>query len=665
MKHSSFLALLLILVVAACSNNVLTNSPVEEKNPQVTNSFQDKKLQTIYTFQDRRDHKQLQSFFSHLDPKYRRAAALACSSVQAAESVDSLGRLLEDPEASVRQAAAYALGQIGEESAEPALLASLKSETSPDVKRYILEALGKCGSANGLRILSRQNFPTSKPGLLVGQAMGLYRFGFRDIVSPQATAKAAALLHPTMPAECRLYSAAFLARNKAIDIQRYLQELIAMDRREYDAALRMQLVTAIGNTKLKEARDYLVSVLEQPIDYRIDVNCIGALAQYPYESVSGPILKKLESPDIHVAVKASDYILRYGKSEDSALYVSRAKSAAHWRVQANLLAAGLKFSEERAGISKYIKSEFQKSSNRYQKGSLLKSLGHAPEQAEFIASQIFSAKDKVIGTYGMEALIDILTNNPATHKKQIAPYLVNAIGSKDPAMVSLAAVALRDPELNFKALYTKSNINFLKKAQVDCRLPQDLEAYRELQTTIGYFSGAPAKKQEEGLHNNPIDWEAVASIQEDQHVILNTTKGAITIRLLVNEAPASVANFLRLMRSDYDKGVAFHRVVPNFVAQAGCPRGDGWGGPDYTIRSELGPRYYGEGAVGMASAGKDTEGSQWFITHSPTPHLDGRYSIFGIVESGMEVVHLLEVGDTVTSYRITNLQAPAIRPPRQ
>jgi cyclophilin family peptidyl-prolyl cis-trans isomerase len=93
-----------------------------------------------------------------------------------------------------------------------------------------------------------------------------------------------------------------------------------------------------------------------------------------------------------------------------------------------------------------------------------------------------------------------------------------------------------------------------------------------------------------------------------------------------------------------------HRVVPNFVIQDGCPRGDGVGGPAFTIGSELGPLYYEEGSVGMASAGKDTEGSQWFITHSPTPHLDGRYTIFAKVVEGMDVVHKIEIGDKILGF---------------
>jgi cyclophilin family peptidyl-prolyl cis-trans isomerase len=147
--------------------------------------------------------------------------------------------------------------------------------------------------------------------------------------------------------------------------------------------------------------------------------------------------------------------------------------------------------------------------------------------------------------------------------------------------------------------------------------------------------------------NHPIDWEFVKTIPHDQQVRIQTSKGDIIIQLLVEEAPGSVANFLQLTNSGYFNGKNFHRVVPNFVIQGGCNRGDGWGSEDYSIRSEFSRRKYKEGSVGMASAGKDTEGTQWFITHSPTPHLDGRYTIFAEVVSGMDVVHQMAVGDQI------------------
>ncbi|MBA4055997.1 MAG: peptidylprolyl isomerase [Marivirga sp.] len=136
-------------------------------------------------------------------------------------------------------------------------------------------------------------------------------------------------------------------------------------------------------------------------------------------------------------------------------------------------------------------------------------------------------------------------------------------------------------------------------------------------------------------------------MSRQQKAIISTTKGDITIYLFVEESPGSVANFVALVNQKYYNNKIFHRVVPNFVVQAGCNRGDGFGSEAYSIRSEFSERKYKRGSLGMASAGKDTEGTQWFITHSPTPHLDGRYTIFAEVESGMDIVDRIEVGDKI------------------
>lgn len=133
---------------------------------------------------------------------------------------------------------------------------------------------------------------------------------------------------------------------------------------------------------------------------------------------------------------------------------------------------------------------------------------------------------------------------------------------------------------------------------------------------------------------------------------IDTRRGTIDVQLSVLDAPLTVDNFVTLARSGYFNGLQVHRVVPNFVVQDGDPRGDGTGDPGYTIRDELHEGTYARGTVGMALAGPDTGGSQWFITHSPQPHLDGRYTIFGHVVAGMEVVDALQVGDTVIRIRI-------------
>ena len=132
-----------------------------------------------------------------------------------------------------------------------------------------------------------------------------------------------------------------------------------------------------------------------------------------------------------------------------------------------------------------------------------------------------------------------------------------------------------------------------------------------------------------------------------------TKHGEIEFELYFDTAPLTVLNFIELAEDDFYEGVKFHRVISNFVAQGGDPEGTGWGGAPYTIRCEYSPEPYVRGTVGIATSGKDTGSSQFFFALSPQPHLDGRYTVFGQVVSGMEVVDKLVIGDVIEEISIT------------
>ena len=150
----------------------------------------------------------------------------------------------------------------------------------------------------------------------------------------------------------------------------------------------------------------------------------------------------------------------------------------------------------------------------------------------------------------------------------------------------------------------------------------------------------------------PAAVDAMIAPKFSPQAYIDTSKGIIQIELAVLDAPRTVANFVSLVRKNYFRGVQLHRVVPDFVVQDGDPRGDGEGGPGYTIRDEINQRPYLRGTVGMALDWADTGGSQFFITHSPQPHLDGRYTVFGQVVSGMDVVDRLQQWDTINTIRV-------------
>jgi peptidyl-prolyl cis-trans isomerase B (cyclophilin B) len=134
--------------------------------------------------------------------------------------------------------------------------------------------------------------------------------------------------------------------------------------------------------------------------------------------------------------------------------------------------------------------------------------------------------------------------------------------------------------------------------------------------------------------------------------IMETDKGTINIEFFDADAPKTVQNFVDLSNKGFYDGLAFHRVISNFMIQGGCPNGNGMGGPGYKIKCEINPNKHLAGTLSMAHAGRDTGGSQFFICHSPQPHLDGMHTVFGKTED-MAVVNAIRQGDKILSVKIT------------
>ena len=139
-----------------------------------------------------------------------------------------------------------------------------------------------------------------------------------------------------------------------------------------------------------------------------------------------------------------------------------------------------------------------------------------------------------------------------------------------------------------------------------------------------------------------------------KQAIFETSKGTIRLELFEDKTPKTVDNFESLCEKQFYDGLTFHRVIPDFMIQGGCPEGTGTGGPGYTFEDEFHPelKHDGPGVLSMANAGPNTNGSQFFITHVPCPHLDGRHSVFGKVLEGQDVVDSIEQGDIMTTVRV-------------
>jgi cyclophilin family peptidyl-prolyl cis-trans isomerase/HEAT repeat protein len=248
--------------------------------------------------------------------------------------------------------------------------------------------------------------------------------------------------------------------------------------------------------------------------------------------------------------------------------------------------------------------------------------------------------------------------------------------SRKPEIVYYSLEGLKSDQMKEKQDWTFENKQVLKFEYAGFEYPEDVgvmtlfaEAFGdlgdtamvdELRKNINRDSYDLAKASAEAINKitgenitvNPADypkhtdydWEYLSSAKNTR-IILKTSEGDIELELYPDAAPFTVMNFLRLAEKDYYDNTLFHRVIGNFVIQGGDPTSTGFGGPGYSIRGEYNNIPYERGTLGMASAGKDTEGSQFFITHARTPHLDGKYTVFGKVISGMDVVDRILVGD--------------------
>jgi cyclophilin family peptidyl-prolyl cis-trans isomerase len=196
---------------------------------------------------------------------------------------------------------------------------------------------------------------------------------------------------------------------------------------------------------------------------------------------------------------------------------------------------------------------------------------------------------------------------------------------------------------------TNSRLQWLEELlryQQTLQLPQEVETYEAIRICLETLEPANRRAFSSPTKQS-LPWTLIHSLPEVPQVEIKTSKGDFTMSLDLLNAPGSVSNFIALVQTGFYNNKYFHRMVPNFVVQGGCPRGDGMGSTAYTIRSEFLPATYSTGTVGLASSGRDTESCQWFVSLLPTPHLDGRYSIIGHVQTGMEVVQSLVVGDQI------------------
>jgi len=643
--------------------------PVEQQSfVSLEIDLKDPEVQRIYDFQDRQMTDSLLTYFRQDAPLYRYLAAMAFASIKSPEAVRPLAGLLSDDYTSIRKAAAYAMGQTGSSEATPLLMENFEQNDTAGYyalsNAAILEAVGKTGDQEHLELLSTiTTYQPTDTLLLLGQARGIYRFALRGITSAGGTQRMIELVtNQIYPLAARIMAANYLYRAGGLDLSEYGPELAQLIFKEDDPRIRMTLAIALGKAGGEEAQAALLQLFRMENDYRVRCNILRALANFPHD-VSKPLLiEAIKAPQTQLAKVAAAQFLEQGNSQDATTYWRLAKDSVAWQVSTTLYAAAQRhlptyYADYRDAINAELRNRFRNSSSVYEQAAVLQAMSEFGWNYRFIQRQGLTAESPVIRTAAATALSAILDYDDFTSyfgggyprvRREISLYLKDGIRSGDAGVVAVAAQALAKLEQPYRSYLLQQDSSFLNDGLAQLTLPRQIESYNALLRTRAIFRGEEEPQPRTPEYNHPIDWSVLVKLRENPQATVSTDKGDIVLELYPEHAPGSVANFIQLAVDDFYNGKTFHRVVPNFVIQGGCPRGDGYGSLDYTIRSELPDLHYDqEGYVGMASAGNHTEGTQFFITHSPTPHLDGNYTIFARVLSGMSAVHNTTVGDQI------------------
>lgn len=621
----------------------------------------------------------LRAFAADPDARIRRRAAVALGRVGLADGRAALEALLKDADADVRQMAAFGLGLLGDAAASTALRAALATDPSLLVRARAAEALGLLDDRSAAADIADQVQAVTGSAALAGlesDAIGtplppeaeLFRLGLTALVRLRAPDQvlrvvldergaprlrwwpvAFALRRlddpravPAMVALLRdggAYAASFAAQGlglskqaaavepliaalaspgrPAVRIQavrglgrlrdpRGVAPLVALlGQRTLDATLRLEVVTALGELKAAAAFEPMLDLLSDPWP-AMRAAAVRAIAAIDPNGFLGVLSAMDPDPDWTVRAAVAGALGTMGRVRDGSRFSIYLKDGDQ-RVIPAALRALVRAEAPNAAAELLARLKSEDVAVRATAAELLGELNPPGAAAALVATLDASQGDLEIDV--RTAILEALVVMKADEARE---RVTRALGDRD------WSVRLRAR-------------NLLKKI--------DPSAAAEVQRP------APVRVDR-------ATYEAVAAPTVSPQAFIDTRKGTIQIELAVLDAPLTVHNFITLARKGYFNGLRLHRVVPDFVVQDGDPRGDGTGGPGYTLRDELNELPYLRGTVGMALSGRDTGGSQFFITHSPQPHLDAQYTAFGRVVEGMEVVDRLQQGDVIDRVRV-------------
>lgn len=671
MKKTSHFWLIIVLFLGGGFYACVPETP--EKAPNTVEiDLADSTLYDIWEFGAFEQTDSLVVYLFHENPNYRWAALQAFTSYSKEIPIARLSELLGDPVLEVRTLAAYILGQSHNAAVVPLLVEAFDNEDSAGINTHfnaaILEAVGKTGGKEEARLISGiSTYLPSDSMLTLVQLRSLYQMALRDIQSAAVTKlmvdrATQSLYAPTV----RIVAANYLARFQKDGLDSHQFALIRAFNKESETEVQVQLAALMPFCPASKAKEALESAVRHHMDYRVRVAAAIAMQHYEYSSVAALMQEVLKDPHPKVAAAAAEFFAENGEENDAVNYRLWAQDEKlHWKTRFQMYGAALKnlpfyYQLTKTALNGEIKSLYSITKDPYKRAVILENMAWDPGNVEFLIERYKQDQHPIIETTAIRMLGRILENpqfnlilgNRAYSLRRQIFELLQSVIEKGPNGPLCEAVQVANKFSKLAKSSWAKNTSLIVERYQNLDLPRQLEAALYLEQLMNTLEiSFDAVYHQRKMH--VADHSQLSRLSDSTLVSVNTDKGEFLIELFPSSAPTTVSNFMHLVDEEFYNGKVWHRIVPNFVAQTGCPDGDGYGSLDYVIPSEFGNRHYsGAGYIGMASAGPDTECTQWFVTYQATPHLDGRHTLFGRISAGMETLDQLEPGDKIKSMKI-------------
>lgn len=611
------------------------------------------------------------------DAAVRAAAAKAMGRVGDVVFMPTLTALAADTNGQVRANAYFAVGQTPSAASLNVLIQSLTAEPDAAARGDLLHAIGRLGGESEIAVLAIDLAAAQDVNLVsaAAQAVGilLNKDSAGWAVSDALLATLGAVATGIEPAAS---SAAFaLSRYKGIwsEANGVLATNAYKDARSMFAKGLLARVTA--KVKTDAARDALLDALSTRLSLSARVETIRALGNYTETAfVREALIKATRFPATQVSIQALTTIARISAPEQQIVDVVVAytkRPNAHWLRTTALETLGTIASVQAREIA--LRELANNHSDMHK--AALTVLGTLKNTDDFAVLSTFAGSgNTTVASAALEALsgmdatgysaaTETLVKTTLARKDMVLTYFASAIAvnAKWTQLAGDFAIAYEDYHLDDEFDARVAILGGLAVIGSRAELPLFEKALHDPNKTVAeaaanaYLAISGIDVSDRIPLRSTINARTpdLAAINQALHttVDLITTKGIVSIQMN-REAPLTAFNFIWLAKRGFYNGLTFHRVIPNFVAQGGDPRGDGWGGPGYMIRDEFSMLSHRRGTVGMASSGKDTVGCQFFVNHAPNLHLDGNYTIFANVIRGMHVVDRIGAGDKILRVRI-------------